>query len=70
MSDNASSAELTVATGLAQVKMASATDRHLGALRREVSDHMASQAQFIQEKNLREAANMEIGRARNLSRVV
>jgi hypothetical protein len=70
MSDNASSAELKVATGMAQSKMASATDRHLGSLRREVSDHMASQSRFIQEKNMREAANMEIGRARNLSQVV
>ena len=70
MSDNASSAELAVATGLAHSKMASATDRHLGALRNEVGRHFDAQNQFIQEKNMREAANMEIGRARTLSRVV
>ncbi|MDR1296261.1 MAG: hypothetical protein LBO05_02580 [Deltaproteobacteria bacterium] len=70
MSDNASSAELTVATALAGSKMASATDRHLGATRHEVVRDMDNQNQFIQEKNMREAANMEIGRSRNLSRVV
>jgi hypothetical protein len=70
MSDNASSAELIVATGMANSKMASATDRHLGELRKEVSSNIDSQNQFITEKNLREVANMEIGRSRNLSRVV
>ncbi|MDR3203467.1 MAG: hypothetical protein LBV23_01810 [Deltaproteobacteria bacterium] len=70
MSDNASSAELVVATAQARVKQASATDRHLGALRHENVRDMDGQAQFIQEKNMREAANMEIGRSRNLSRVV
>jgi hypothetical protein len=70
MSDNASSAELTVATGMANSKMASATDRHLGALRHEVGKHYDNMNQFIEEKNMREAANMEIGRSRNLSRVV
>ena len=70
MSDNASSAELAVATGMARAKMASATDRHLGGLRHEVDRNMDAQNQFIQEKNMREAANMEIGRSRNLSRVV
>ncbi|MDR3135688.1 MAG: hypothetical protein LBU69_06310 [Deltaproteobacteria bacterium] len=70
MSDNASSAELAVAKALANVKMASATDRHLGSLRHEISRDMDAQSQFIQEKNMREVANMEIGRSRNLSRVV
>ena len=70
MSDNASSAELVVATGMANSKMASATDRHLGALRHETTRHFEAQNQFTLEKNMREAANMEIGRARNLSRVV
>jgi hypothetical protein len=55
---------------MAQSKMASATDRHLGALRKEVGRHFDAQNQFTLEKNMREAANMEIGRARNLSRVV
>ncbi|MDR0621192.1 MAG: hypothetical protein LBJ61_04885 [Deltaproteobacteria bacterium] len=70
MSDNASSAELAVAKAMANSKMASATDRHLGSLRHEISRDMDAQNQFIQEKNMREAANMEIGRSRNLSRVV
>jgi hypothetical protein len=70
MSDNSNSAELIVSTGMANSKMASATDRHLGELRREVSADIDSQNQFTREKNLREVANMEIGRSRNLSRVV
>ena len=70
MSDNASSAELAVAKAMANSKMASATDRHLGSLRHEISRDIDDQNQFIQEKNMREAANMEIGRSRNLSRVV
>jgi hypothetical protein len=70
MSDNASSAELILATSMSHSKMASATDRHLGGLRKEVTRIYDAQNQFIQEKNMREAANMEIGRARNLSRVV
>ena len=70
MSDNASSAELAVAKAMANSKMASATDRHLGALRHEVVRDMDAQNQFTIEKNAREAANMEIGRSRNLSRVV
>ncbi|MDR2444089.1 MAG: hypothetical protein LBE31_11280 [Deltaproteobacteria bacterium] len=70
MSDNASSAELIVATSMANSKMASATDRHLGNLRHEVTRDIEAQNQFIDEKNMREAANMEIGRSRNLSRVV
>ena len=70
MSDNASSAELVVATAMANSKMASATDRHLGALRHEVTRDMDAQQQFVLERNMREAAQMELGRSRNLSRVV
>jgi hypothetical protein len=70
MSDNASSAELIVSAGMAKVRMASANDRQMGALRHESANHMESQMRFIQEKNLREVANMEIGRARNLSSIV
>ena len=70
MSDNASSAELVQAMALSKSKMASATDRHLGALRHEVTRDMDAQQQFVLEKDMREAAQMEIGRSRNLSRVV
>ncbi|MDR2351813.1 MAG: hypothetical protein LBF22_01395 [Deltaproteobacteria bacterium] len=70
MSDNASSAELVVAMGMSHSKMASSTDRHLGGLRQEVSRDIDAQRQFTWEKNLREAAQLEIGRSRNLSRVV
>jgi hypothetical protein len=70
MSDNASSAELVTANGMAHAKQASATDRHLGSLRHEVVQQADSQVQFIQEKNMREAANLEVGRARILSRIV
>jgi hypothetical protein len=70
MSDNASSAELVTANGLAQSKQASATDRHLGSLRHEVAHKADSQVQFVQEKDLREAAKMEVSRTQILSRVV
>ncbi|MDR2405831.1 MAG: hypothetical protein LBE27_05615 [Deltaproteobacteria bacterium] len=70
MSDNASSAELVQAMALTKSKTASATDQHLGALRHEVVKDMDNQAQFTLEKNMREAAQLEIGRSRNLSRVV
>jgi hypothetical protein len=70
VSDNASSAELVTSMGMSQSKMASATDRHLSALRHEVVRDIEGQMQFTQERNLREAAQMEIGRSRNLSRVV
>ncbi|MDR1164861.1 MAG: hypothetical protein LBO66_03140 [Deltaproteobacteria bacterium] len=70
MSDNASSAELVTALSMSHSKMASATDRHLGALRHEVTRDIEAQTQFTLEKNAREAAQMEIGRSRNLSRVV
>ena len=70
MSDNASSAELVTAMGMSRSKTATATDLHLGALRREVVKDMDNQAQFTWEKNMREAAQLEIGRSRNLSRVV
>ncbi|MDR2349526.1 MAG: hypothetical protein LBF41_02710 [Deltaproteobacteria bacterium] len=70
MSDNASSAELITATALSQSKMASATDRHLGAVRHEVTRDIDNLNRFTMERNMREAAQMEIGRSRNLSRVV
>ncbi|MDR2141609.1 MAG: hypothetical protein LBR11_07465 [Deltaproteobacteria bacterium] len=70
MSDNVSSAELITANGLAHSKMASATDRHLGALRHEVSLKADSHTQFTQEKNIREASTMEVSRTQILSRIV
>ncbi|MDR1607876.1 MAG: hypothetical protein LBT38_05650 [Deltaproteobacteria bacterium] len=70
MSDNASSADLVTANGLAHSKMASATDRHLGGLRHEVAQKADSHVQFIQEKNIREVADMEVSRTQILSRVV
>ncbi|MDR1079868.1 MAG: hypothetical protein LBQ79_02620 [Deltaproteobacteria bacterium] len=70
MSDNASSAELVTSMGMSRSKTASATDRHLGALRHEVQRDMDGQKQFTIEKNMRESAQLEIGRSRNLSRVV
>ncbi|MDR1395176.1 MAG: hypothetical protein LBK52_03260 [Deltaproteobacteria bacterium] len=70
MSDNASSAELITSNGLAHSKMASATDRHLGGLRQEMVQKADSHIQFTEEKNMREAAGLEIGRSRILSRIV
>ncbi|MDR2339571.1 MAG: hypothetical protein LBF40_05495 [Deltaproteobacteria bacterium] len=70
MSDNASSAELVQAMALSKSKTATDTDVHLGQLRHEVVRDMENQAQFRLEKNMREAAQLEIGRSRNLSRVV
>jgi hypothetical protein len=70
MSDNVSSAELVSANGMAHSKMASATDRHLGELRHQVSLKADSHNVAMEEKNLREASNLEVGRARILSRIV
>ncbi|MDR1084771.1 MAG: hypothetical protein LBP22_07905 [Deltaproteobacteria bacterium] len=70
MSDNASSAELITANGMAHSKMASATDRHLGELRHQVTLKADSHNQAVEEKNMREVAGLEIGRARILSRIV
>ncbi|MDR1871476.1 MAG: hypothetical protein LBS60_06045 [Deltaproteobacteria bacterium] len=70
MSDNASSATLVTSNGLAHSKMASATDRHLGELRHEMVQKADSHIQFTQEKNLREASNLEVSRSQILSRVV
>ncbi|MDR1577499.1 MAG: hypothetical protein LBT86_04635 [Deltaproteobacteria bacterium] len=70
MSDNASSAELITANGMAHSKMASATDRHVGALRHEMDQKAESHIQFIQEKNIREVSDMEVSRTQILSRVV
>ncbi|MDR2200405.1 MAG: hypothetical protein LBR53_13340 [Deltaproteobacteria bacterium] len=70
MSDNASSAELVTSIALSHSKTATVTDVHLGALRHEVVRDMDNQAQFTWEKNMREAAQLEIGRSRNIHRVV
>ncbi len=70
MAINSSSAEFTTHQALADKKIATATDKHLGQLRRETDLDAANQAKNAWEGNIREEANMEIGRARNLTRVV
>ena len=70
MSSNVSSADLINHQGLADTKIASATDRHVGQLRHEAGLHANNEAKVAWESNLREQANMEIGRARNITRVV
>lgn len=70
MAINGDSADLVNHQGMADVKIASATDRHVGQLRHEVNLHANAEAKVAWENNMREEANMEIGRARNISRVV
>lgn len=70
MAINNSSAEYVTHQGLADKKIATATDRHLGQLRHETDLSATNQAQNAWEGNVREEANMEIGRARNITRVV
>lgn len=70
MSINSDPPDLVTAQSLADTKIASATDRHVGQLRQETNQQANNQAQVAWEHNLREDANMEIGRARNITRVV
>lgn len=70
MSSNADSAELIVQKGITNTKTAAATDRHHGQLRHEATLQADNQQQAAWESNIRETANMEIGRSRNLTRVV
>lgn len=70
MAINSSSAEFVTHQGLADKSIASATDRHLGQLREETDAIATNRAQYAWEANVREEANMEIGRARNLVTVV
>ncbi|MDR0881390.1 MAG: hypothetical protein LBP55_02430 [Candidatus Adiutrix sp.] len=70
MANTVNSADLTTYQGLANTKTAAATDRHHGQSRYETDLAANNQAQVAWERNLREDANMEIGRARNITRVV
>lgn len=70
MSINSDSPDLITTQGMADTKIASATDRHVGQLRHEANQQANNEAQVAWEHNLREDANMEIGRARNITRVV
>ena len=70
MSINTDSAELVTEMSRANTKIAAATDRHHGQLRHEVTLQADNQQQVALEHNIRENANMEIGRARNITRVV
>jgi len=70
MAINSDSADLINHQGMADVKIASATDRHVGQLRHEVNLQAHTQARVNWENSIREEANMEIGRARNITRVV
>lgn len=70
MSINSNSPDLTVQQGLSDTKTAAATDRHRGQLRHEVDLQATNEAKVAWEKNTREDANMEIGRARNITTVV
>lgn len=70
MSINTSSAELVTHQGLDDSKTAASTDRHHGQLRHEVQTKADGAAQTAFEHNMRETANMEIGRGRNMYRVV
>jgi len=70
MSINNDSPTLISQQGISNAKTASATDRHVGQLRQETDTQAANQAQVAWEREIREDANMEIGRARNITRVV
>ena len=70
MSINSDSAELVTELSRANTKTAAATDRHHGQLRHETVLQADNQQQVAWEHNIRENANMEIGRARNITRVV
>lgn len=70
MSINSNSPELITQQGMANTKIASATDRHVGQLRHESNLQATNEAKVSWEHNMREDANMEIGRARNITRVV
>lgn len=70
MAINSDSPDLVVQQGITNSKTASATDRHTSQLRHEATLAAHNEATTNWEQNVREQANMEIGRARNLTRVV
>lgn len=70
MAINSDSPDLVVQQGMTDNKIASATDRHTSQSRHETTLVAHNEATTNWEQNIREQANMEIGRARNLTRVV
>lgn len=70
MSINSNSSDLITQQALTNVKTAAATDRHNGQLRYEADLQANNEQKAAWETNIRETANMEIGRSRNLVRVV
>lgn len=70
MSISTNSPDLVTQQSLSETKTAAATDRHHGQLRHEAELQAVNQSKVAWEHNLREDANMEIGRARNITRVV
>lgn len=70
MSINSDSPDLITQQSLSDTKTAAATDRHVGQLRHESNAQATNEAKVAWEHNMREDANMEIGRARNITRVV
>ena len=70
MSINSNSSDLVTQQALNNVKTAAATDRHHGQLRHEADLQGNNDQKAAWETNIRETANMEIGRSRNLVRVV
>ena len=70
MSINSNSSDLVTQQALTNVKTAAATDRHTSQLRYETDLQANNEQKVAWEANIRETANMEIGRSRNLVRVV
>ncbi len=70
MSINSDSPSLISQRGVSNAKTASATDRQVGQLRHETDLQVANETKAAWEREIREDANMEIGRARNITRVV
>jgi hypothetical protein len=70
MNDRLNFPDRVIHQNLLDSRTAAATDRHHGQLRQEVQAKAAGEAQTAHEQNLRRAANMEVGRALNVSTVV
>jgi hypothetical protein len=70
MASNNDSSDLVVQQGITTAKTASATDRQHSQLRQESSTVAHNEAVANWENNIRDLANREIGRSRNLTRVV
>lgn len=70
MNINFDSAEQITHHRIAESQTAAITDSHYGQSRHETQVKVDGEAQVAQEQSVRTAANIEIGRGRNLVAVV